>query len=363
MLFRLDPSTIRFDDPERLWLLVVPAITLVLWGWQVARRRRDRSLLAAHRSVPVVQRFAPFGGLLFWLFVILATAATEVALARPRAFVSSVRTAGVDLVVLQDGSASMRVADVAGDRWKRSMRFLRVLGDSLSWRDDRLALALFAHIAAPQIRLTKDPNTFFFFLDHLSDQPPFRLEDDTTWDTNIELGINWGIHLVEKDQELHGKSPNVKAFILVSDGQAWSGAVAKALTKARDRGIPVYVVGVGTVTGGIIPEPDRKPDEAPHTASLDRRSLETIAEAGGGRYFELDRESDRDTANQIIDALRRRAGSRGVEETTEDLYWRFLFAAGALLCAGTIFLYRRTDLWLHAGAAAAALVIVYNALR
>ena len=109
------------------------------------------------------------------------------------------RTAGVDLVVLQDGSASMRTEDVPGNRWQRSMRFLRVLGESLAWRDDRMAMALFAHIAAPQVRLTKDPNTYFFFLDHLAHESPFRLEDDTHWDTNIELGIAWGMRLIEKD--------------------------------------------------------------------------------------------------------------------------------------------------------------------
>ena len=54
------------------------------------------------------------------------------------------------------------------------------LGESLAWKDDRMAMALFAHIAAPQVRLTKDPNTFFFFLDHLAQESPFRLEDDTT---------------------------------------------------------------------------------------------------------------------------------------------------------------------------------------
>ena len=33
----------------------------------------------------------------------------------------------------------MRTPDVAGDRWRRSMRFLRVLGESLAWKDDRMA--------------------------------------------------------------------------------------------------------------------------------------------------------------------------------------------------------------------------------
>ena len=51
-------------------------------------------------------------------------------------------------------------------------------------------------MATPQIRLTKDPNTYFFFLDHLEDKSPFRLEDDGTWDTNIERGIYWGLRLI-----------------------------------------------------------------------------------------------------------------------------------------------------------------------
>src|SRR5207244_6589736 len=127
----------------------------------------------AHRSphrcpLPSSQKCRLFDALLFWLCLILATASTILALARPHARISLVRTAGIDLVVLQDGSTSMRVSDVMGNRWQRSMRFLRQLGESISWKDDRIAMALFARIATPQIRLTKDPNTYFFFLDHLS---------------------------------------------------------------------------------------------------------------------------------------------------------------------------------------------------
>ena len=113
------------------------------------------------------------------------------------------------------------------------MDFLRLLGDSLSWNDDRMALTVFAHIATPQIRLTSDPNTVFFFLDHLHDRPPFRLEDDTTWDTNLEQGIAWGLRLLEKDRELHGPSPNGKLFVMLSDGESWSGEVARAIDARR----------------------------------------------------------------------------------------------------------------------------------
>jgi len=368
MLTGIDLNSVRFVEPLYLWLLILPAALLVVWGWQLSRRRRDARRFRQHRRLPVRERFPIFGGLAFWLCVLLATAFTTLALARPTAAVSLVRTAGVDLVILQDGSASMRTPDVAGDRWRRSMRFLRVLGESLAWKDDRIAMALFAHIAAPQVRLTRDPNTFFFFLDHLDQASPFRLEDDTTWDTNIELGIAWGMRLIEKDTELYGKSPNAKAFVLVTDGQAWSGEVARALKIARTNDVPVYVVGVGTTLGAFIPEPPKKPNdttppEPPIRASLDRASLQLIANTGGGEYMELDREGDREIANRIIDAARKRAGSRGLEASNEELYWRFLLAAAVLMVVGLVFLQERVELWLQAAGAGVALTLVWVLTR
>jgi len=365
---RFDIGSVRFEQPEYLWLLVAPGALLVIWFWQLAARRRDARRYRQHRRLPVRERFPIFGSLVFWFCAILASASTIVALARPVAAAALVRTAGVDLVILQDGSASMRTPDVLGDRWQRSIRFLRVLGESLAWRDDRIAMALFAHIAAPQVRLTKDPNTYFFFLDHLNRESPFRLEDDTTWDTNIELGIAWGMRLIEKDEELYGKSPNAKAFVLVSDGQAWSGEVARSLRAARGRDIPVFVVGVGTTAGGRIPEPppnprDTTPRPPPIHSSLDRASLAQIANAGGGEYLEIDREGDREIANRIIDAARRRAGSRGVQVENEELYWRFLLAAAVFLGAGLLFLQERAELWLQAAGASAALAILWTLTR
>jgi Ca-activated chloride channel homolog len=364
----IDLATVHFGAPEYLWLLVAPGVLLVVWGWQLSARRRDTRRFRQHRRLPVRERFPIVGGLAFWLALVLASACVILALSRPTAAAALLRTAGVDLVVLQDGSASMWTEDVPGNRWQRSMRFLRVLGESLAWRDDRMAMALFAHIAAPQVRLTKDPNTYFFFLDHLAHESPFRLEDDTSWDTNIELGIAWGMRLIEKDQELYGKSPNAKTFVLISDGQSWSGEVANSLKLARTNDIPVDVIGVGTAAGGFIPEPERKPGDTSFKepairSTLDRASLSRIANAGGGEYFEIDREGDREIANKIIDAARRRAGSRGVEVATEELYWRFLLLAAALMSVGLLFLQERVELWLQAAGAGVALALVWTLTR
>src|SRR5436305_14624542 len=124
---KIDIDTVRFGDPAYLWLLIVPAALLFVWGWQLGRRRRDARQFRQHRRLPVREKFPIFGGLVFWLAVVLASAFAILALARPTAAVSVIRTAGVDLVLLQDGSASMRTRDVAPERLQRAMRFLRTL--------------------------------------------------------------------------------------------------------------------------------------------------------------------------------------------------------------------------------------------
>jgi hypothetical protein len=381
MFTSIDLANLRFASPALLPLLAVPALLLVVWVWQAWRRRRDIRQMRQQRRLPTerqsaTERLPVLGDLAFWLCLIAALTFTVLALARPVAVAAMLRTSGIDLVVLQDASASMRVRDVAPDRWQRSMGFLRTLGESLQWQDDRVALAIFATIAAPQIRLTRDPNTFFFFLDHLQEAPPFRLEDDTTWDTNIERGIYWGLRLIEKDAELaktarvgvdgpsdtaqgRARLPNnPKAFVLISDGQAWSGEVAKSMALAQERGVPLYVVGVGTTVGGVIHEPNRDISRAPVSSVLDRSSLATIATAGGGRYYELGRESDREIANAIIEATRRRAQTGDVEESTRDLYWSALLIAAGFLALGVLFLRDRASLGLQIATAAAVLIVL-----
>jgi hypothetical protein len=376
-----------FGAPQFLWLLAAPAVLLLAWLWRFWRRLSDLRRLRRQRSVPIRERFAIGGELWSWLFFILALASLAVALARPRGVTTVVNRAGVDIVILQDGSASMHVKDVAdvssafaralpgelrrdiaspavaATRWQRSMTFLRLLGDSLSWNDDRMALTVFAHIATPQIRLTSDPNTVFFFLDHLHGRPPFRLEDDTTWDTNLEQGIAWGLRLLEKDRELHGPSVNGKLFVMLSDGEAWSGEVARSIERAVREHVPLFVIGVGTLGGGALPETphtDGTTDPSPGQSRLDRASLQRIAAAGGGQYFELDRDPDRDITNTIIDAGRRQAPAIVEEGTADELYWRFLATAMVLVALGAMLLRERAELWLQFAAATGSTVVLWR---
>ena len=67
MLVRIDFKQIAFGQPELLWLLVIPALLLALWSWQLVRRRMFARQLQQSRLVPVRERFAPLGDLPFRL--------------------------------------------------------------------------------------------------------------------------------------------------------------------------------------------------------------------------------------------------------------------------------------------------------
>ena len=192
-----------FAAPGALWLLVVPVHCWRCCGVAVARAGATRAL-RRHGWCRGASGTACSAALPAWLCLAAAAACLVAPWPGRAVTATAMGRAGVDIVVLADASASMHVQDVAGGRWQRSMAFVRRLGDALSWQDDRVALAAFAHIATPQIRLTRDPNTVFFFLDHLGARPPFRLEDDTTWNTDLEQAVAWGLRILEKDEELHG---------------------------------------------------------------------------------------------------------------------------------------------------------------
>ena len=365
MLSGVDFRSFNFAQPFYLWLLVAPGLLMVLWAWRAIRRRAEARRYASEHALAVRARYSRFGDLGFWLWAIAAASLCILALAQPQARVTSIVKTGADIVILQDGSASMYTKDVKPDRWRRSIQFLRAFAGMLSWKQgDRASLALFAHIAAPQMRLTNDPNAMFFFLDHLADHSPFRLDSDPTWDTNIEEGVYWGMQLLDKDQELFGKTKNPKAFVVISDGQAWSGEVAIALKEARTRGIPVFVIGIGTPAGGLIPEVAGDPgaSAAPIRAILDRNSLRTIARMGGGEYFEIGRESDREIALRILADIKQHAPASQIDESYQDLYWRFLFAAALVLCLGTFGLRSGAELWWQVAGAVVTILVLAIAL-
>ena len=153
-----------------------------------------------------------------------------------------------------------------------------------------------------------------------------------------------------------------KRFLVISDGQAWSGKVADALAaaRARRRGGLRRRRG-GTTAGGYIPSSRFNRRLSRIHAVLDRDSLRDDRPRGRrGVLRARAASSDRDVASRIISSARRRAPAAPREERQEELYWRFLLAAALVLCPGASVL-QATDRVVLArpeGALAAILILV-----
>ena len=57
MVTGIDFKTLEFGYRLYLWLLIVPAVLLVLWIVQFARRRKDARLYQASRVVPMREKY------------------------------------------------------------------------------------------------------------------------------------------------------------------------------------------------------------------------------------------------------------------------------------------------------------------
>ena len=97
-------------------------------------------------------------------------------------------------------------------------------------------------------------------------------------------------------------------------------------------------------------------------AVLDRASLRAIATGGGGEYFELDTQSDREIALKLISGIKRRGVSGDPVESHQDMYWPFLFAAAVVYGAGLLFLRDPFELSWHAVIVGLGVAILATAL-
>jgi hypothetical protein len=140
-------------------------------------------------------------------------------------------------------------------------------------------------------------------------------------------------------------------FVVISDGESWSGEVARAVAQVTARGIPIHVVGVGSLRGGPLPavRTAQGLEPSPGVSRLERAALQRIAAAGGGGYFELDRDGDRYIANTIVAAGRRLAPAAGFDYTADELYWWAVAASAIVSIAGVLFLRRPAELGILLG--------------
>ena len=280
----------RFASPEYLYLLVLPILLLMLYIFSVWKVRRN----VRHYGNPkmfwrLVQNYSHVRIHLKFLLVILALILLSLMLARPQyGMVKEVKQrTGIEVVISLDVSNSMLATDVSPNRLERSKQVVSHMVDRM--RDDKIGLNVFAGEAYPQMPITSDISSVKLFLENISTGMV------TLQGTSVASAIDLATHSFTKAKGVS------KAIVIITDGEDHEAGVVEAAEAAKAEGLIVYVLGVGTPEGGLIPTsygPLTDTNGQIVRTALNEIAAQEIAQAGGGAYFRID-----DTNNAIQQLL------------------------------------------------------------
>jgi len=207
-----------------------------------------------------------------------------------------------DVYIILDISESMLATDVKPSRLERGRLFADRLIDRL--RGDRIALVVMAGDAYIQVPLTIDYAAVKLFLS--TARPQLAAVQGTDFAEALDL--------CRTSRVSAGRGPG--AVIVITDGENHEEGDVEAARLARESGLRVYAVGIGSTQGSYIPldgsstQVKRDQQGNPVKTTLDRESIVSLARAGGGKSFLI---SD---GQQVYDEIE--ADIDGLEKTESE---------------------------------------------
>lgn len=281
------------------------------------------SVEAAPRSLWLLLRPLVLALRIFVVFLLLF------ALARPQTSraIHSVKTHGIDIVLVIDTSGSMEALDLDVTQAVRNRKNrLEVVKDVVAEfvderENDQIGLVIFGEFAFTQCPLTLDHDVVNILLDRAQ----IGVAGQAT-----AVGSALGV-AVKRIQKSTAES---KVIILLTDGRNNAGALAPltAAEIAATKGVKVYTIGAGTSGKAPILRPGLFGPQVQYIeADLDEDTLRQIAEITGGEYFRAEDEAALGAIYEQIDALERtEIEELATMEYEEKFHW-FLFPALLLL--------------------------------
>ncbi len=273
----------RFGNPEYLYLFLVLPVLVIFYIYLNIRKRLAVKKLG---DLNIVKQMMPEMSLKrsylkFWL--IFATLCVGIIMvARPQfgSKADKVDKKGIEIVIAIDVSNSMLARDVSPSRLQKAKQMLSKIVDARN--NDKVAIVVFAGESYIQLPLTTDTQSAKLFLESI-DPSMVPVQG-----TAIGSAIDMGITCFSSDKEVG------KAMVLITDGENLEGDAVEVAKRAKDAGIRVNVVGIGSTEGSPIPvsaesnEYKKDSDGKVVLSKLDETTCKAIAEAGKGLYAHAD---------------------------------------------------------------------------
>ena len=272
----------KFASPEYFYLLIIIPI---IWAVYIYTNYKRKKNLQAYGEMellknlmPEVSNYRP--GIKFWLSLV-ALALIVVVLARPQfgSKKETVKRQGIEVVIALDISNSMMAQDIAPNRLEKAKKIISRLIDK--FENDKVGLIVFAGDAFVQLPITNDFISAKMFLETITPALISRQGTD----------IGGAISLAMKS--FTPKEGIGKAIIVITDGENHEGGAEEAARLAAEKGMNVYLLGVGSLDGAPIPvegTKDYRRDKEGNVVvtKLNEGMAQTIAQAGNGAYIRVD---------------------------------------------------------------------------
>ncbi len=207
-----------------------------------------------------------------------ACAAVIIALARPcgDAGTRTEKSLGRNVLIALDLSRSMRVRDVKPDRLAQAKLVIYELLDAMP--NERIGLLGFAGDAYPYAPLTIDRAAVRETVEQI----------DESWvplgGSNMAAAVQRATDILKKT----GQKNN--ALVILSDGEENAGKLNEMIYEARQSGVFILAIGVGTEDGDYVPNSDFKGnrmvdrDAKPVVSRLHADVMRKLATETKGRY-------------------------------------------------------------------------------
>lgn len=273
----------RFAHPYFLYLLLLIPLLIALYLYGAYKQRMR---LSKYGNLELLKQLMPnsstvrpavkFGLMLIGLVLIIF------ALARPQigAKLETVKTEGIEAMLVLDVSNSMLAQDIQPSRLEYAKMMLSRLIDQMS--NDKIGLIVFAGDAYVQMPISSDNVSAKMFLNVIS--PASVPRPGTALGTAIDLAIrSFGTNTSDAG----------RTIILLTDGENHEDDAVQAAKMAQERGITVHVVGLGRPEGTPIPMGGtmsfwKDKDGEVVVTKLDEQMCQQIAAAGKGIYVRAD---------------------------------------------------------------------------
>ena len=329
----------RFEDPIYLYLLVlIPILALVRfisYRNQKKRLRKFGDIQLLKELMPDVSRFRP--SVKFWI-LLGALALLIIMLARPQlgTKINHEKRVGIETIIAMDISNSMRAEDIVPNRLDRSKMMVENLVDHFS--NDKIGLIVFAGDAFVQLPITSDHVSAKMFLSSID---PSLI---ATQGTDLAKAIDMATHSFTQEEGVG------KAIVVITDGEDHEGGAVESAKAAKDNGMRVYVLGVGSVNGAPIPIPgtgDFMKDNTGNTvmSALNEDMCKQVAQAGGGAYIHVENNSAaQDQLDNELDKLAKKETTATIYSEFDEQFQAFGLLALLLLIIEICILDRRNPL-------------------